>query len=61
MAGTLLVMFQVSPEMDFVDHGKRKVLKNEEWKDCAVCGLCFKIEHKNQTAEKHGISSTMPF
>lgn len=47
MASTLLVMFQVNPEIDFVDHGKWKVLKNEERKDCVVCGLCFKIEHKN--------------
>lgn len=53
-------MFQENPEIDFLDHGKCKVLKNEKWKNCVVCGLCLKIEHKNQTAAKHSIYSTMP-
>lgn len=57
----LLVMFQVNPEIDFVDHGEWKVLKNEKWKNCVVCGLCLKIEHKNQTAAKRGMYSTMAF
>lgn len=52
-----LVMFQENPEIDFCDHGKWKVLKNEKWEDCVVCGLCLNIGLKNQRAANHGIYS----